>query len=85
MKSLITRCLCVIILVITVCIVSGYYIMPPLDTTMEVALGQLENSNENYAALQHYNTMKNIGYAVDSLAVVLGAGYIYNAIRKYFN
>ena len=85
MKSLIVRCLCVIILVITVCTISAHFIMPPMDVTMDVALGQLENSDANFAALQHYNTMRNIGYAIDSLAVAFGIGYIYSAIRKYFN
>ena len=56
----------------------------PYQVTMDLTLGQLENSDITFATLEMWNRMRNIGYGLDSLITIGSGAWIGYEFIKYF-
>ena len=84
MKKVLIRCALVLVIVALICGLSSVFLILPYQISTDLALGQLENSNANFAMLQTWNQMRNIGFAIDGCAGLLGIGYCVYEFIKYF-
>ena len=84
MKKVLVRCALVLIIVALICGLSSTLFILPYQISTDLALGQLENSDANFAMLQTWNQMRNIGFAIDGCAGFLGIGYCIHEFIKYF-
>ena len=84
MKKMLIRCGLILLLVAIVCALSTTMLILPYEISMDLALGQLENSDTNFAMLQTWNQIRNIGFAIDGCAGLLGIGYCAYEFIKYF-
>ena len=84
MKKVLIRCALVLVLVALICGLSSALLILPYQISTDLALGQLENSDANFAMLQTWNQMRNIGFAIDGCAGLLGIGYCVHEFIKYY-
>ena len=84
MKNVLIRCALVLMIVALICGLSSALLILPYQISTDLALGQLENSDANFAMLQTWNQMRNIGFAINGCAGLLGSGYCAHVCIKYF-
>ena len=84
MKKVLIRCALALVVMALICGLSSVLFILPYQISTDLALGQLENSDANFAMLQTWNQMRNIGFAIDGCAGFLGIGYCAYEFIKYF-
>ena len=84
MKKMLIRCGLILLLMVLVCSLSTAMFVLPYEISTDLAIGQLENSDANFAALQSWNQMRNLGFAIDGAASLGGVAYVIYEFVKYF-
>ena len=78
------RCAAILCLAIMLYLCVGALFIFPYQITTDLALGQLESSDANFAMLETWNRMRNIGFTLDGLITAGGGVWIGYEFVKYF-
>lgn len=84
MLKVLFRSAVILCLAILLYLCVGAIFIFPYQITTDLALGQLENSDVNFAMLETWNRMRNIGYGLDGLITAGSGVWIGYEFIKYF-